>query len=350
MKATEKHIKSHFVIAGVTGRKRTRKAVPTPAAADMGTPGRESSEAESSLAAWQLASAKEHAAPVAVKIEHPRNLAELAELVGVQGFASFTTWQALYNEQGKLSLATACEQAEGDCDPEEITLDMLTPGGLKAKKRKAQAAKASELVKACMAHAGESALERECGKWKNGELACYTRGNPARLAGQLIGYGIDSSAPGFMLRTPLEWQRNGYALKATARPIFVITPLFSPEEKAKAEQSGDIVVEIEPEASPESATTTKKRKRVYTVHAVFAREDCDQVRTIKRRVRKSGSARKATPEGNPAEAVAAFKAARMATTAPAPAPEPAPEPATIAPAPATPEAEPVDLAQLLLTL
>lgn len=348
MNTTEKHIKSHFVIAGVTGRKRTRKAVPTPAAADMGTPGRESNEAEASLAAWQLASAKEHAQaePAPVKIERPRNLAELAALVNVDGFASFTTWQALYNEQGKLSLATACEQSASDCDPEEITLDMLTPGGLKAKKRKAQAAKASELVKACMAHAGESALERELRKWANGELAFYTRGNPARLAGQLVCYDIDSSAPGFMLRTPLEWQRNGYALKATARPIFVITPLFSPEEKAKAEQSGDIVVEIEPEASPESATATKKRKRVYTVHAVFAREDCDQVRTIKRRVRKSGSTRKATPEGNPAEAVAAFKAARMAT--------PAPEPAAIAPAPApepaTPEAEPVDLAQLLLTL
>jgi hypothetical protein len=158
---------------------------------------------------------------------------------------------------------------------------------------------------------GESAeYKRQIESWAGEELATYTQGNPARLAAQLCAWGIDSTAPGFTLDTPKNWDKRGYSLKETARPLFVITPLFTPEDVKKAEQAGETVLDYTEPA--EGSTEAKKaQKKRYTIHALYAPEDVEKVREIKRRaVKKSESTTRA--ESMRAEPVKAPRKAKKA--------------------------------------
>lgn len=175
-------------------------------------------------------------------------------------------------------------------------------------------------------------MQKELAKWSGEHLAFFNRGNPERIAAQLVLYGIDSGEKDFYLRTPKKWKANGYTVNAEARPIFVITPLFSDQEKEKAEQAGAAIVTTEA-----TEATGKKRRKFYACHAVFATCDTVQIRVIKRRGPRKQK-----------ETAADYRAAAHATPAQAPTPEPAPAPAPrkAAPAKAADAFTPADLGEL----
>lgn len=186
------------------------------------------------------------------------------------------------------------------------------------------------VIRAAMLAADPGEVDKELAKWSNGEICGYTRENPARLAAQLVLYGIDSGVKGFMLRTEKEWAREGYALKNKDRKIFVVTPLFSDKEKEKAADDGAELAEV----------TVKARKKHYAIYALHPAEDCEQIREIKRR--------------GPRKQKVTAADYRAAVMTPPPAPAPTPEPATVpAPAPSADAFTPADLgdlAQLALAL
>lgn len=231
-------------------------------------------------------------APTAPKREYPKSLAELAALL--------------------------VPHADPDRIGDKSTLQALADG-------KGSGLAGGAVIRAAMLAADPGEVDRELAKWSNGEICGYTRENPARLAAQLVLYGIDSGARGFMLRTEKEWTREGYALKNRGRKIFVVTPLFSDQEKEKAADDGAEVAEV----------TVKARKKHYAIYALHPAEDCEQVRVIKRRGPRK---QKVTSDE--------FRAAVMT---PPPAPAPAPEPAP-APAPAFAPADLGDLFQAALAL
>lgn len=220
----------------------------------------------------------------------PATLAELAALYNVTGLEKITSWKALYNEKGNISLPVPemTEEEIFDYDSPEEAMQALMD------RRKRAASVIFNLFEALLAAHGESAeYKKQLASWAGGEVIGYTQGNPARLTAQFCAWGIDSTAPGFTLDTPKNWDKRGYSLKETARPLFVITPLFTPEDVEKAEQSGETVLDYSEPA--EGSTEAKKaQKKRYSIHALYAPEDVDKVRDIKRRpVKKSEKADRA---------------------------------------------------------
>lgn len=221
----------------------------------------------------------------------PATLAELAALHNVNGLADIDSWKKLYNSQGVFTLPVPAmtEDEIADFDSLEDACAALAHNG-----RKRAANVIFELISALYAtHAETAEYKRQLESWAGEELAGYTQGNPARVAAQLCAWGIDSTAPGFTLDTPKNWDKRGYSLKDTARPLFVITPLFTPEDVKKAEQAGETILDY---SEPAEGTTEPKKaqKKRYTIHALYAPEDVEKVREIKRRtVKKSESATRA---------------------------------------------------------
>lgn len=207
-------------------------------------------------------------APTAQKREYPKSLTELAALL--------------------------VPHADPDRIGDKSTLQALADG-------KGSGLAGGAVIRAAMLAADPAEVDKELAKWSNGEICGYTRENPARLASQLVLYGIDSGVKGFMLRTEKEWNREGYELKNKGRKIFVITPLFSDQEKEKAADDGAELAEV----------TVKARKKHYAIYALYPAEDCEQVRVIKRRGPRKQKVTSAD-----------YHAAVM-TPPPAPAPEPA---------------------------
>lgn len=205
----------------------------------------------------------------------------------LQALTSLKSWKSLYDENGRFCMAQTGAAF--------IRAAMRTPGLY-------------------------AAMQKELAKWAGEHLAFFNRGNPERIAAQLALYGIDSGVKDFYLRTPKAWHSQGHKVKPDARPIFVITPLFSDKEKEKAEQEGAAVV------SAESTTTTgEKRRKFYACHAVFATCDTEQVRIIKRRAprkqKKTVADYRAAAHAAPAAPAApAAKKPRKASADPAPAP------------------------------
>ena len=223
--------------------------------------------------------------------------------------ANIKSWKELYNENGNF-----CQPLAGSAF---IRAAMHTPGLF-------------------------DDMQKELAKWSGGHLAFFNRGNPERIAAQLVLYGIDSGAKDFYLRTPKKWKTNGYTVNADARPIFVITPLFNDDEKKKAEADGAAIIEADAPADGEK--TSKGQKKRYACHAVFCPADVTQEREVKRRGPRK---QKVT--------TADYRAAAHAAPEPATVPAPAakkPRKATPAPAPAafTPPADSADLMQMALAL
>lgn len=289
-KATAAHIKSHFVVAGVTGPKRRKAAAPKKAtyAADSGTPGTPGEISPAPLASWQCRelTAPSPAPAVNPARKRPASLADMAALVGVSGLEKFTSWKSLYNENGRLCLVDSSPDIE---ELEENEDGEICVNALFTSPRKAAAQKTGEYLKACMAYVTGEEMQAEFAKWKDGTLAGRTRKNPDRIASQCIIYGIDTGAANFICRTPQAWKNAGYALADTARPILIFTPLFSDKDKQKAEADGAMIIEADAPAGNEAAPAgdKKKQKRLYAVHAVFCPSDVTRTREVKRRVRKA---------------------------------------------------------------
>lgn len=201
----------------------------------------------------------------------PCSLACLCQALDIPGAENLTSWKKLYNAEGRLILP----------------LVELSPA---AKKRRAAAgyiasgkfALSVAITEACLAKYETSPeFTRVLKQWGSGMVAGYTRRNPERVACQLLAWGIDDTPADFALETPKTWERRyGCKLKENARPIFLVTPLFSDEEKDKAEAEGAALI-------PGEITIKKGKRKYYAVHAVYAREDVEQVREIKRRPRKT---------------------------------------------------------------
>lgn len=303
-KATAAHIKSHFVVAGVTGPKRRKASAPKKATytADAGTPGTPGEISPAPLAALPCRELTAPSPAVKPARKRPASLAEMAALVGVSGLEKFTSWKSLYNENGRLCLVDSSPDIEelAENDDGETCLNSLFTSP-----RKAAAQKTGEYLKACMAYVTGEEMQAEFAKWQNGTLAGRTRKNPDRIASQCIIYGIDTGAANFICRTPQAWKNAGYELADTARPILIFTPLFSDKDKQKAEQDGAMIIEADAPAGNESADADgdkKKQKRLYAVHAVFCPVDVQQVRKVKRVVRKAETA----PASDVAAAVSAY--------------------------------------------
>lgn len=218
------------------------------------------------------------------KATAPATLAEVAEKHNIEALKKINSWKKLYNEAGNLILPAPeiTEEELEDFDSlEEAAAVVMNP-------RKRAASVIFDLLNALAAsHEGTAEYTRQLQSWAGGELAGYTKGNPARVAAQLCEWGLDSAAPGFALDTPRNWKKRGYELKDTARPIFVVTPLFTPEDEKKAEQEGKAIVDFS-ETADNAGEPEKKRKKRYAIHALFAPADVNKVREIKRRkVKKS---------------------------------------------------------------
>lgn len=214
--------------------------------------------------------------------------------------AKIASWKELYNEKGNF-----CQPFAGSAF---IRAAMHTPGLY-------------------------DDMQKELAKWSGGQLAFFNRGNPERIAAQLVLYGIDSGVKDFYLRTPKKWKANGYTVNDDARPIFVITPLFNDDDKKKAEADGAAIIEADAPADGEK--TSKGRKKRYACHAVFCPADVTQEREVKRRGPRK---QKVT--------TADYRAAAHATPAPV-ATTPAPAPRKATPAKATaPAPTPADLGDL----
>lgn len=232
----------------------------------------------------------------------------------LRALATVTSWKDLYNADGNF-----CHPLTGAAF---IRAAMRTPG-LYAR------------------------MQKELAKWAGEHLAFFNRGNPERIAAQLAIYGIDSGSKDFYLRTPKAWKAQGHEVKPNARPVFVITPLFSDQEKEKAEKDGAAIV-----ATEATEPTGKKRRKFYACHAVFATCDTVQTRVIKRR----GPRKQKTTADDYRAAVMTPPAAPAPTPEPAPVPVPAPRnprKAAIKPLPApafAPSADSADLMQLALAL
>ena len=289
-KATAAHIKSHFVVAGVTGTKRRKAATVKKATytADAGTPGTPGEISPAPLAACQCRELTAPAPAVKPARKHPASLADMAALIGVAGLEKFTTWKSLYNENGRLCLVDSSPDME---ELEENENGEICVNALFTSPRKRAAQKTGEYLKACLAYVSGAEMQAEFAKWQNGTLAGRTRKNPDRIAAQCIIYGIDTGAANFICRTPQAWQAAGYALTDTARPILIFTPLFSDKDKQKAENDGAMIIEADAPAGNEAddapAGDKKKQKRLYAVHAVFCPSDVTRTREVKRRVRKA---------------------------------------------------------------
>jgi hypothetical protein len=220
------------------------------------------------------------------------------------------------------NLAELAELLIPHADPNRIgdksTLQALAEG-------KGSGLAGGAVIRAAVRAADPAEVEKELAKWSNGEICGYTRENPSRLAAQLVLYGIDSGARGFMLRTEKDWTREGYELKNKDRKIFVITPLFSDKEKEKAADEGADLAEV----------TVKARKKHYAIYALYPAEDCEQVRVIKRRGPRKQK-----------ETVSDYRAAAHAEPAAPDAPA-AKKPRKTSPAPAPAAFTPADSADLL---
>lgn len=221
------------------------------------------------------------------KTKYPRTLAELASSVNVSGFEKIKSWKELYNGKGYLQLPSpeVTEEELEDFDSLEDAFSAVAFGTFKRTK-----SAIGELINALLgAHEDSQEFTRQSSSWANGDILAYSKGNPARILCQLCAWGIDSTVKGFTLDTPKNWEKRGYKLKDSARPVFVFTPLFKAEDKKKAEEENQLVIELQ-----EESATGKQEKRKYTVHALYASEDAEQVREIKRRnVKKSATTARA---------------------------------------------------------
>lgn len=263
---------------------------------------------------------------------HSSSLADIGKKYGFPTLEKIRTWKDLYNEKGHLILP--CDEIEIDEDElmedsEEgsIFMSSLDP----YKQTKSLIFNLFETL--INTHKDKKLFEDNLAAWSNKEIANYTRGNPEKLAAQLCEYGIHSGERGFCLDTPKNWKKRGYILKDTARPFFVVTPLFTPEEEKKAAEAGQAIAEA-PAEGEEAEAEAKKTKRRYAIHALFCPQDTEKEREITRRSPKK-SENTTRAEAMRAEAEKPKKSAKK------------PKKSAPATAPATTEA---DIMQLALSL
>lgn len=260
------------------------------------------------------------------KSAHSASLADIGKKYGFPTLEKISSWKDLYNSKGHLILP--CDDFDED-DFMEAAEDgsILMSSADPYKQTKSLIFNLLETL--INTHKDKKLFKDNLAAWANKEIANYTRGNPEKLAAQLCEYGIHSGERGFCLDTPKNWKKRGYKLKDTARPFFVVTPLFTPEDEKKAEESGPAIAEA-PAEGAEGETEPKKTKRRYAIHALFCPQDTEKEREITRRSPKK-SENTTRAEAMRAEAEKPKKAA----------------PAPVAAAPATTEA---DIMQLALSL
>ena len=266
------------------------------------------------------------------KSEHSASLANIGKKYGFPTLEKIRSWRDLYNSKGHLILP--CEEFTEE-ELEEAAEDgcILMSSADPYKQTKSLIFNLFEAL--INAHKGKQLFDDNLKTWAGKEIAGYTRGNPEKIAAQLCEYGIHSGERGFCLDTPKNWKKRGYKLKDTARPFFVVTPLFTPEEEKKAEEAGQAIAEA-PAEGEEGKTEAKKPKRRYAIHALFCPQDTEKEREITRRSPKK-SENTTRAEAMRAEAEKPKKSTKKPKKA-APAP---------AAAPATTEA---DIMQLALSL
>lgn len=258
-----------------------------------------------------------------------KTVAEAAARHNVAGLETLTTWKNLYTEIGSIKLPCPAMTDDEIQDYEDLENSLAVAMN---EKKRSQGVIFEYLNALESAHGSTREFDRQIKSWSKGELAGYIKGNPARIAAQLCEFGIDSSAPAFCLDTPKNWTRRGYALKDTARPLFVVTPLFKEEDEKKAEKEGEAIVEKTAENEAGAGVEKKKKKR-YSIHALYAPEDVEKVREIPRRSpKKSKNATRAEAMRAEAEKPAQKKKTKSA------------------PAPAAENQESIDLSQLALSL
>lgn len=266
------------------------------------------------------------------KSAHSASLADIGKKYGFPALEKISSWKDLYNSKGHLILP--CEEFT-----EEEIIEAAEDGNIlmsSADPYKQTKNLIFNLLETLIGtHKEKNFFSDNLSTWGGQEILGYTRGNPERLAAQLCEYGIHSSEPGFCLDTPKNWKKRGYKLKDTARPFFVVTPLFTPEEEKKAEEAGQAIAEA-PAEGEEAQTEAKKTKRRYAIHALFCPQDTEKEREITRRSpKKSENATRA--EAMRAEAEKPKKIAK--------------KPKKAAPAPvATPATTEADIMQLALSL
>ncbi len=266
------------------------------------------------------------------KSAHSASLADIGKKYGFPTLKKISTWKDLYNSKGRLVLP--CD----DFDEDEL-MEAAEDGNIlvsSADPYKRTKSLIFNLLETLInTHKEKKLFNDNLSAWSKKEIAGYTRGNPEKIAAQLCEYGIHSGEPGFCLDTPKNWKKRGYKLKDTARPLFIITPLFTPEEEKKAEEAGQAIAEA-PAEGEEGGPEAKKTKRRFAIHALFCPQDTEKEREIARRSpKKSENATRA--EAMRTEAEKPKKTAKKPKKA-APAP---------AAAPATTEA---DIMQLALSL
>ena len=127
---------------------------------------------------------------------------------------------------------------------------------------------------ALSSYGNSKAVEKMLQCWSRGELGGYTHGNPVKLACQCAFYGIDADAD-FRAETVKNWEKSGYSVKPDARPLFIYQPLFDAERDAKKREEAEAAGEV-----------VKIRRKYYRVAMLFALEDCEKERKVKRRVQK----------------------------------------------------------------
>lgn len=270
------------------------------------------------------------------KDNHSASLADIGRKYGFPTLEKIRSWKDLYNSKGHLILPCddfTKEELEEAAEDGCILMSSADP----YKQTKSLIFNLLETL--INTHKEKKLFSDNLAAWANKEIANYTRGNPEKLAAQLCEYGIHSGEREFCLDTPKNWKKRGFKLKDTARPFFVVTPLFTPEEEKKAEEAGQAIAEA-PAEGAEGETEPKKPKRRYAIHALFCPQDTEKEREITRRSpKKSENATRA--EAMRAEAEKPKKTAKKPKKAAAATPAP------VAAAPATTEA---DIMQLALSL
>lgn len=254
------------------------------------------------------------------KSAHSASLADIGRKYGFPTLEKIKSWKDLYNARGHLILP--CEEFT-----EEEIIEAAEDGNIlmsSADPYKRTKSLIFNLLETLIStHKDKNLFNDNLFAWAKKEIAGYTRGNPEKIAAQLCEYGIHSGEPGFCLDTPKNWKKRGYKLKYTARPFFVVTPLFTPEDEKKAEEAGQAIAEA-PAEGEEAEAEAKKPERKYAIHALFCPQDTEKEREITRRSpKKSENATRA--EAMRAEAEKPKKTAKKPKkAAPAPAATPAP--------------------------
>lgn len=202
--------------------------------------------------------------------------------LNLSGVEKLTNWKALHDENGAPHYSTWRDE-DGKLHRTYTIRTIAEAFLIFARATYTKSDKFAQLWKSC----------------NNGTMAGWNNKNPERLCAMAALWGLDS-LEGVAFRTPLDWRRDGYELKDTARPFFVITPKFAEKQAEDPEETTEDTEQEEPKVTGAAGQ--------YNFFPVYCSLDVVKVREIKRRA-PGKAAQKAAEEEDAREATQATAAA-----------------------------------------